>query len=1471
MYKYVTSEHSKGERDKNVIIKSVNSNVKCNIVKTICDVMPRSQLVFEDNLFISNNLREPDNMCIAMFKKPEASASECTTRQCPYDRNDTDFLPSGFWAVHAAKLVDIVMSAQKRHECESVDQCMLPYLEPTDILTTTAQLNSACFRNRVIITGNFGGLDLAAFLDTGAQFNVLEIQLAHYLKEIGFQLRESSKRATSFTGHSIPILGEMLLPVLIGPSISLQKFVLVKSAPALITLGQPYLLTTRSLIRNDQHCVDIQSTLCPTTYGSVPWLTENEVKMEMERRKRSRLIPRFVTHVVENAYGTKMIPPKSTAWLKLRIPGYDASFTAQVSPNPFYLNPKGLIIPDSVTFIVKGECFINVANTLDEAVFIDSMDVLVTLQMLDNEEGEEVVNLSVMEEEPLEECTVFRSSSIPIQPDATVPDHCVPPDTFAIDEEYEERNSTTENIDKLNEGISMLQPSDFKLNKRANMSDDQKDKIMEVINKYRHVFTSDKTKLGRIKLVKHSIETGDCKPIKQRPYVVAQAMRPEVDQQIAKMLKSGIIRMSNSPWASPMVVVRKTDGSHRICIDFRKVNSVTVKDVFPLPRIQEVVDRLSGCQWISTFDMANGYWQITMDENDQHKTAFICHAGLFEWTVMPFGLTNAPATFQRLSEAIFAGVAFRQPYFDDVMIFSKNFTDHLIHLDDTLMQCHLTGAMFKTEKSEIAQQEVHLMGFIAGIQGIRTDPIKVTAVQQFPRPRTSKNIKQFLGLCGYYRQFVPDFSTIAEPLTALLKKGKQFFWTEECERAFLKLRKQMADTGTLAYPNFNKPFVLATDASTVGLGAVLEQLDGETMKPIMYISRTLNPHERNYSATDLECLAVIWAITKLRVYLFGREFEIVTDHSALQWLLTTSTPSGRTGRWALQLQEFDFKIRHRPGAANILADALSRAPTGGENAEEKEVQLRDVFEPILDELVADVSNQGRRQWGISQYEGASDVGKRKKRNKTEKEILIENTRSENQQEILHQIDMEILGSHVNEAEVPNKENAVIAAVLKDHTDVTPTIWEQHQKEDPFCRAMVHYLNSKVVPRDAALQAIIPRIAHDFCITERILKHTYVSPLGRQNRTDKRIVVPRKLVQIILEKAHSPPDKDHQDFYKTYDLVGSKYFWLTMAKDISECIAKCRVCSKTDTVSRGLTARLKPPPAVDGPFDRVGIDFIGPLTPTKEGYKYIILFTDYLTRWPEAAPARDCRAITIAKIFIEHIFCRFGAPREILTDKGTRFTEELFTNLMQLLGIRHKMTVALHPQTHEPTEKFNGTICKMLTTYLNTIGNTDWKKHISLVLGAYRFVVQQAIGYSPFQLLMGFEPRMPDEETLRRRLEQYVSGDEYFEQFIIRLAKLRDEAKAIIDKEQIVQHQRHDDSEPERHKFEVNQIVTLRSPRGKQAKTAASPPSLDMEDRYRITDICRETDTVKLAPVEPNTQIMTKRLPISRIALANDAL
>lgn len=437
-------------------------------------------------------------------------------------------------------------------------------------------------------------------------------------------------------------------------------------------------------------------------------------------------------------------------------------------------------------------------------------------------------------------------------------------------------------------------------------------------------FANDTCPFGRVHDHVHSIDTGDARPLYQAPRRESPSARATVREEVQKMLQAGAIRPSKSPWASPITLVPKKDGTTRFCIDFRRLNDVTVKDRHPLPRVDDMLEAMRGASYFTSLDAASGYWQIPVAPQDIPKTAFVCSEGLFEWTVMPFGLCNAPATYQRMMQEILSGYFwnFCVCYIDDILIYSKTFEEHLEHLRLVLKRVSAAGLLLKPSKCEFVKREINFLGHVVSGDGIRTDPKKIQKIENFPVPTSPTEVKSFLGLAGYYRRFIKDYSLLAAPLYDLTAKSA-FTWGPKAEAAFLSLKKAMTTDVILRYPDFSRPFIVDCDASEIGMGAVLSQMAPDGERPIVMESRKFSPAEGKWHIREKEALAIKWGLEKFRHYLLGCEYVVRTDHSSLEWLLKAK--SGRLQRWALTLQEFrPFTIIHRSGKTHANVDSLTR-------------------------------------------------------------------------------------------------------------------------------------------------------------------------------------------------------------------------------------------------------------------------------------------------------------------------------------------------------------------------------------------------------------------------------------------------------------------------------------------------------------------------------------------------------------------
>ena len=463
----------------------------------------------------------------------------------------------------------------------------------------------------------------------------------------------------------------------------------------------------------------------------------------------------------------------------------------------------------------------------------------------------------------------------------------------------------------------------------TDLSPCQRKQVVSFLREFDDMFSRSTFDMGRTTLVEHSIDTGNQRPIRQPLRRHPRAHLEEIDRQVDELLQNGFIEPAASPWASNVVLVRKKDGSFRLCVDYRQLNSVTYKDSYPLPHIDTCLSSMNGAVWFSTLDLRSGYHNIPIREADRDKTAFITRRGCFRYRVMPFGLTCAPSVFQRLMDLVLCGLTYETclVYLDDIIVFSRDFESHLQRLREVFLRLRAANLKVHIKKCSLFQRRVNFLGHVLTETGIEVQPEKVETVQKWPTPRNLTELRSFVGLCSYYRRFISGFANLAAPLHALTRKNARFSWGSEQEEAFEKLKEKLTTAPILGMPRDEGTYYLDTDASDIGLGAVLSQeQDGEEVV-LAYASRIMSRAEQNYDVTRRELLAVVFGLKIYRQYLLGREFVIRTDHSALQSLRKAPEPIGQQARWQSFIEQFNFEIRHRPGTRHLNADALSRRPT----------------------------------------------------------------------------------------------------------------------------------------------------------------------------------------------------------------------------------------------------------------------------------------------------------------------------------------------------------------------------------------------------------------------------------------------------------------------------------------------------------------------------------------------------------------
>jgi hypothetical protein len=859
-------------------------------------------------------------------------------------------------------------------------------------------------------------------------------------------------------------------------------------------------------------------------------------------------------------------------------------------------------------------------------------------------------------------------------------------------------------------------------------------------------------------LTSHRIDTGDHPPISLPPYRVSPSQKEEIERQVQQMLDNNIIQPSDSPYASPVLLVKKQDGTYRFCVDYRRLNAITRRDVYPLPRVDDTLDALGHATIFSTLDLCSGYWQIPVHKDDIHKTAFNVPNGHYEFKVLPFGLTNAPASFQRTMDVVLRKhKSYCLVFIDDIIIFSENFNNHLIHLQQVFNSIADAGLTIKLKKCRLGKDEVRFLGHLVSHQTIKPDAEKIVAVQSFPVPQTVSQLQSFIGLVGYYRRFIPKLSSIAEPLYKLLKKNVRWEWKQPQQQAFDQLKSILTSSPILSLPDFTKEFYLHTDASATGLGAVLTQVIDGVERVISYASKTLNETQRRYSITEREALAIVWATRLFRPYLLGRHFIIYTDHRPLKGQMKHKDITSRLMRMVLALQDYEFDIAYRPGSQHGNADSLSRLPTQLQNdnpmvhylaaiTRSKTGTLPPIHRTGMDpELVLDPAAYELER-AIKESQGIYDEST------PEEEENIEDASN------ISEIEEDESSSTIDLTEVKDETH-----ITHDNTTITPSVdtsisdsnkIKSLQRQDPILKPIIDYLETSELPENITDVTQIPHYNPAYKLKNWILYYDSSAendkvPSRYNTRTTHRVydttyrlVIPKTLHSTLLKEYHDGTCGAHLGINKTYEKIKNKYYWETMYSDIKNYISSCDKCERRKTKLMYHSLPIGSIPFPSHPFECLGIDILGPLPETDITHnKYILVVVDYFTRWPIAFPLTNARGKTIATVLVEKVFLEHGFPSSLLSDRGTAFMSELMLAILHIFRVKKLSTSSYHPQSNGMTERFNQTLATMLTHYTQH-RQKDWDRYLPYVLYAYRTSPHSITKYSPFYLVYGREATYP---------------------------------------------------------------------------------------------------------------------------------
>ena len=721
-----------------------------------------------------------------------------------------------------------------------------------------------------------------------------------------------------------------------------------------------------------------------------------------------------------------------------------------------------------------------------------------------------------------------------------------------------------------------------------------------------------------------------------------------------------------------------------MCIDYRALNKVTIKNRYPLPRIDDLFDCLKGAKYFTCLDLASGYHQVRISEEDIPKTAFRTPLGHFQYKVLSFGLTNAPATFQNAMNDMLQPYLRKSAlvYLDDILVYSKTWTEHLTHLREVLQKLRESKYYCRVWKCHFGKKEIEYLGHIISDGKISVDKAKAIAIETWPIPANVSEVRSLLGFAQFFKKFIQGYSSLVKPLTDLTRKSIPFEWTEECNEAFENLKWNLMNAPVLILPDPEKEYVVISDASQRGTGAVLLQDD----HPVAFESRKLLPSEENYSTGDLECLAVYKALKKWRCYLEGVNFTVVTDHCPLTFIRSQVNLSRRQARWSEFFERFSFKWEYKPGRSN-MADPLSRIPT---------------------RVASLVDDQRMSSMEVDAY--TSHVNKN---------AISEPGR---------------VGVSHNHLETDGMSD-----------DVPASSQSVSRNKTVFCQSLlVRASNLQVELVNLDKEIRVGYLSDPWFQGDREAMLTAKGGLWFLKSNPKILVVPNVggVRERILRESHDALYSGHLGMDRTLQLIQRNFWWPGMRKDVQEYVRTCLSCQRNKSLNKLPLGELQPIPKPDQPWKEIGTDLIVGLPMTSKGHDAIIVFVDTFTKMVHFVPTTEtCSSREYAEHFVAHVYKDHGMPLKIFSDRDPRFLSKFWVEVVRLLGAELAMSTAYHPQTDGQSERMNRVLEDMLRHYISPT-QKNWEELLPVAEFAINNAVQGSTGKTPFELNQGWHPITP---------------------------------------------------------------------------------------------------------------------------------
>ena len=979
-----------------------------------------------------------------------------------------------------------------------------------------------------------------------------------------------------------------------------------------------------------------------------------------------------------------------------------------------------------------------------------------------------------------------------------------------------------------------------------------RDKLASVLSEYDDLFMKNKSDIGRCKIAKHRIELEpEAIPHREGARRMSRDKAAKANQEVQNLLALGLIQPSYSPWASGIVMVKKKSGELRFCCDFRPLNDVTVKDAFPLPRIDESLSRIANAKIFTSIDLAWAFWQIPLKKRDRRKTAFACELGLFEWRRMPFGLCNASATFQRSITRALQKIQQRHgsvvmAYIDDIVIATETIEDHLERIREVFECLREAGFKMRAEKCDFMRTETKYLGRVVSAEGIKPDPAAVSKIQEWMPPRNKEELQSFLGFANYYRDFIPFHAAKVQPMQELLRKNQHFYWKEKHQEAFDSVKQALADATALAAPNEEGRFVLDTDASAVAIAGILHQeqeYNGKTiLRPIVYGSKSLTRTQMNYGAPKLEMYAVFYFIEKFHSYLAGREFTLRVDNQALSWLKTYSMDQAMIGRWIARLDQYHFKTIHRPRTQHRNADGLSKRtndyvhrekivetlpevskgfsfmsqkdyeelptvpyidkhgkfiPNHPELPPEARAQLPVLYilkKPPKEDLTSDQSLSSIPWYPQVQWENTPTSTENDRPNcilSVTTKVPAARLDTTKRDPALRRLPMQCQ----EQADVLR----LVGTELHEHQSTMRGLKDLHlaQNRDVHLLALKKLMKNEplddtLFPED--VQDFAKRYYHQkkdllFLNQNDILCVNYIPQQRAMHVRPCMIVMPQLYQHEILYRAHD--ESGHQGVGKVLARIQERHTWPGIKRDVVNHIKHCLTCQQTKHPAGNPCYPLQ---SINSSNfnDLVQFDHLK-LCKTTSGNNGLLVIIDHFTKFAEAIPCAhdEYDAQTTAKIILNKWFARHGTPARMQSDNATNFTAEIAQELMKASQVTKVTSTPAHPRGNGLVERQNRTLLTLLRVYTSR-RMLDWDEHIDGVLGAYNSTRHATTGFSPYMLQHGAEKSIPLSFIYPEfAAREFESKEEFVEHLLARQQEIHELVRRNTHQAQVRQKQKFD--------------------------------------------------------------------------------